>query len=131
MQLTAPIDIEDALRIDLTALDGGARYFAPPAPDDLDADCVQVMSVGGAPQTDVSNEYDVRVDCWASTEAAAIALADRVAGIIATLPLRETRSTYTTAELNATPYLNPDPNRPTLPRASFRAVLGVRGSTIF
>lgn len=129
--MVAPIDIEDALRIDLAALDEGPRYFAPPAPDDLSADCVQIMSVGGAAQTDVSNEHDVRVDCWAATDAAAIALANRVAGIIATLPLQDTGRAYSTAELNALPYINPDPNRPTLPRASFRAVVGVRGTAIF
>lgn len=131
MQLVAPIDIEDALRIDLAAIDEGVRYFAPPAPDDLTANSVQIMSVGGAAQTDVSNEHDVRVDCWAATDAAAVALADKVAGIIATLPLRDTARAYNTAEINALPYINPDPNRPTLPRASFRAVIGVRGTTIF
>lgn len=132
MQLVAPIDIEDALRIDLGELDGSAHYFAPPAPDDLTAGSVQVMSVGGAPQTEVSNEHDVRVDCWAATEAAAFILANRAAGLIASLPMRTPASgrTYTTARLDALPYLNPDPNRPLLPRVSFRAAVGTRGESI-
>ena len=130
MQLVAPIDIEDALRVDLAELIEGVIFFAPPAPDDLSAGSVQIMSVGGAPQTEVSNEHDVRVDCWAATQAAAISLANEISGIIATLPVRETATHYVTASLNALPYLNPDPNRPLLPRASFRATLGVRGTKI-
>lgn len=131
MQLVKPIDIEDALRIDLAAFNG-AMFFAPPAPDDLSANSVQVMSVGGAPQTAVSFEHDVRVDCWAATPAAAISLANEVAGIVASLPLREIASgrQYVTAELDALPYLNPDPNRPLLPRASFRATVGIRGEAV-
>ena len=131
MQLVRPIDIENALRVDLAQfLD--ADVFAPPAPDDISAGSVQVMSVGGAPQSAVSNEHDVRVDCWAATPADAIALANEAAGIVASLPLRDMDSGrhYLTASLNALPYLNPDPNRPLLPRASFRAELGIRGIPI-
>lgn len=129
MQIVTPIDIEDALRTDLADFVPNVRFFAPPAPDDLAAQSVQVMNVGGGPQSAVSFEHDVRIDCWAATEADALALANTVSGIAASLPYREPASGrhYTTAELNALPYLNPDPNRPLLPRASFRASLGIRG----
>ena len=133
MQLVAPIDIEDALRADLAEFGDAAHYFAPPAPDDLTADSVQVMSVDGAPQTAVSNEHDVRVDCWAATPAEAFELANATAGIIASLPMRTPASGrhYKTARLDALPYLNPDTNRPLIPRVSFRAAVGIRGKTIF
>lgn len=133
MQIVKPIDIEDALRVDLSEIVANVRIFAPPAPDDLGARCVQVMCVGGAKQTAVSFEYSVRIDCWESTEAAAIALANDVAGAVNALIFGEPQSGrhYVTAEINATPYINPDPNRPTLPRASFRAEIGIRGIPIF
>ena len=134
MQLVAPIDIEDALRTDLADLMGGTtEFFAPPAPDDLAPGSVQIMAVGGAPQTAVSNEYDVRVDSWASTPAEAFALAYATAGIIASLPMSapESGRHYKTARLDALPYLNPDPNRPLIPRVSFRASVGIRGEAIF
>ena len=138
MQLVAPIDIEDALRTDLDALINTGQtpeyaFFAPPAPDDLAPDSVQIMSVGGVPQTEVSNEHDVRVDCWAETPAEAFTLANVAAGAIATLPMQTPASgrQYTTARLDSLPYLNPDPNRPLIPRVSFRASVGIRGEAIF
>lgn len=133
MQIVKPIDIEDALRIDLAEFMDGVRVFAPPAPEDLDANCIQVMGVGGGVQSAVSSEYDVRVDCYAATEAEAIALACDAAGIAASLSMREPSSGrhYVTSSLDATPYLNPDPNKPTLPRASFRASVGIRGIPVF
>lgn len=133
MQLVKPIDIEDALRVDLAEYFSGVRFFAPPAPDDLGAKSVQVMGAGGSKQTAVSFEYSVRIDCWETTEAAAIQLANDVAGAVNALLFAEPASGrhYVTAEINATPYINPDPNRPTLPRASFRAEIGIRGIPIF
>lgn len=134
MQLVKPIDIEDALRIDLGALmDNGWRVSAPPAPDDLGAKCIVVTSLGGAPETAVSNEHDVSVDVWAATEADAISGANDAAGYIASLPVRTLASGrhYLTAAIEALPYINPDPNRPLVPRATFRATVGVRGTALF
>ena len=136
MQLVAPIDIEDALRTDLSDLSGSDSetvFFAPPAPDDLAADSVQVMSLGGAPQTEVSNEHDVRIDCWHETPEEAFELSNLIAGLVTSLPMQAPTSGrhYNTARLDALPYLNPDPNRPLLPRVSFRASVGIRGTAIF
>ena len=62
------------------------------------------------------------------TPAAAMALADRVQGVVASLPLRESASgaTWTTSD-PMLPYPNPDPHRPLVPRATFRATVGARG----
>ena len=132
MQVVKPIDIEDALRTDLGAFMTGT-VCAPPAPDALQAGTVCVTSVGGRSQTQVSHAYDVSVDCWAATEAAAIQLANDAAGAVASLPWRDLASgrVYVTADINATPYLNPDPYRPMLPRATFRANVGIRGASVF
>lgn len=141
MQLVKPIDIEDALRTDMaeavTPSTEGAKplwtCFAPPAPDDLAAGSLMVTSLGGGPATEVSFDHDVSIDCWAPTMAAAMQMANDAAGIVASLPLREFASgnCYLTAEINALPYINPDPNRPLLPRATFRATVGIRGTAIF
>jgi len=128
MQVVRPIDIEDALRVDLGELAGDAIVCAQPAPDDLVAMTVCVVALGGGAQTQVSHEYDVSVDCWAATWAEAQALACEVAGIVASLPYRTPTSGrhYVTASAMP-PYINPDPRRPLLPRATFRATVGLRG----
>lgn len=131
MQVVEPIDVEDALRVEIAAAITGIVACAPPAPDDLAPGTVCVTRLGGGPQTPVSHEHDVSVDVWAATDAAAMALADRVQGVIATLPLRESASgaTWTSSD-PMLPYPNPDPHRPTVPRATFRATVGARGVTI-
>lgn len=131
MQVVEPIDVEDALRVEIAAAITGIVACAPPAPDDLAPGTVCVTRLGGGPQTPVSHEHDVSVDVWAATDAAAMALADHVQGVIATLPLRESASgaTWTSSD-PMLPYPNPDPHRPTVPRATFRATVGARGVPI-
>ena len=132
MQLVKPIDIEDALRVDLAAILGNTySVFAPPQPDALAANSVMVTSLGGAANDEVSNEHDVSVDVWASTEAAAVTLANTVAGYVASLPMRATTTPYKGAYINALPYINPDPTRPLLPRVTFRATVTVRGGALY
>ena len=131
MQIVKPIDIEDALRIDLAALLGQSyTVCAQPAPDDLSAGTVCVTCAGGAAQGVVANDYGIVIDCWGSTPAEAIELANLVHGYLFTLPIRVTSSAvYTTVNGN-NPYLNPDPRRPILPRATFTANVGARGVSI-
>lgn len=138
MQLVGPIDVEDALRSDVAELvpelvgaDGaahGVSHLAPPAPDDLEPYTVCYTRIGGTAQSTASHEHSVSVDAWAPTEAEAVRLADVVCGAVATLPMRAPSSAreYKTADVNL-PYVNPDPLRPTLPRATFVASVGVRG----
>lgn len=131
MQIVEPIDVEDALRVEIAAAIDDIVACAPPAPDDLAPGTVCVTRLGGGPQSAVSHEHDVSVDVWAETPAAAMALADRVQGVVASLPLREGASgaTWTTSD-PMLPYPNPDPHRPTIPRATFRATVGARGVPI-
>lgn len=129
MQIVAPVDVEDAIREDVGAL-VAAKCCAPPAPDDLRPNTVCFTSLGGRAQTEVSHIYRISVDCWASTDAEAVALACEVAGIVSSLPVRKLAHEWKTSSLNATPYLNPDPLRPTLPRATFAADVSLRGAYI-
>ena len=110
MQIVAPVDVEDALRQELDAAITDVTCCASPAPDALAAMTVCVTRLGGIPQGPVAHEHDVSVDCWAATPKAAMELADEVVGIVSSLP-----------------YPNPDPYRPLLPRATFRATVGARG----
>ncbi len=118
------------MRTDLAAILGsGYSVFAPPQPDALAANSVMVTSLGGASHDEVSNEHDVSIDVWASTEAAAVTLANDVAGYVASLPMRA--ASYKDAYINALPYINPDPTRPLLPRVTFRATVTVRGGALY
>lgn len=129
MQVVSPIDIEDALRIDLIALDGNHRYFAPPIPPDLKAGDVLIERVGGARVCPASHEYDVSVDCYAVDDADAVLLSNAVQGLITSLPLRATSTQYSNANAG-TPYSNHDPRAPQLARQTFRATLTCPGNRI-
>lgn len=137
MQIVEPMDIEDALRIDIgevlkpCKMKPPIKCTASPAPDDLKAHTVTFTQLGGAKQSEVSHVYDVSVDVWAAKPGEALKLASKVQGIIASLPIREFASgrQYKTAEARI-PYPNPDPNRPRLPRCSFNASIGIRGESI-
>lgn len=129
MQIVKPIDIADALRRDVGAMLDGVLCCAQPAPDDLRADTVCFSIRGGSEQTAVATEYGVAVDCWAGTFAEAIDLANTVYYAIQRLALYGgDHAVYTTVRGNA-PYPNPDPLRPTLPRATFNVQVGARGTS--
>jgi len=133
MQIVKPIDIEDKLRTDIGALLGqGYTVCAPPAPDDLSAKTVCIISAGGSAQGIVANDYGIIVDCWDATPADAMALACTVHGLLCSLPLQSIASgTVYTSVNGANPYNNPDPRRPLLPRATFTANVGARGIPLF
>ena len=129
MQVVSPIDIEDALRIDLASLKSGVRFYAPPIPPDIAAGDVLITGVGGARASGASHEYDVSVDCYAETEAAAVELSNEVHGLIVSLPLRATATQYNAANAG-TPYQNNDPRAPKLARRTFRATVVCPGNRI-
>ena len=129
MQVVYPIDIEDALRLDLAVLRGGFRFFAPPIPSDLKAGDVLIQRVGGARVSGASHDYDVTVACYAKDAAKAVEMANEVHGLIVSRPLRETSTQYSNANAN-TPYEDNDPRAPRLARQSFRATVTCPGNRI-
>lgn len=130
MQIVNPIDIEDALRIDLAEALTGTDVYAQPAPDNVSANSVCIRGLGGFAASPVSHGYDVLIDAWAKTPGKAMSLANRVQGIVASLPIRtfESGRDWKSAEVGV-PYNNPDPNRPLIPRCTFRATVGIRGES--
>ena len=129
MQVVNPIDIEDALRIDLAALESGFRFFAPPIPHDLRAGDVLITRVGGARVSGASHDHDVSVDCYAADDADAVLMANEVHGLLVSLPLRATQIQYSNATANL-PYQNNDPRAPQLARQTFRATVTCPGTRI-
>lgn len=129
MQVVSPIDIEDALRIDLSTLMNGVRFFAPPIPPDLSANDVLIERVGGGRVSGASHEYDVSIDCYASDDADAVTLSNAVHGLLVSLPLRDTSTQYSDARANL-PYANHDPRSPQLARQTFRATVICPGNRI-
>lgn len=129
MQLATPIDIEDALRIDLGAILSDYRFFAPPLPPDLKAGDVVIERVGGARATGVSYEQDVTVGAYADSDADAVNFSNEVYSALTSLPVRETTTQYSAATASL-PYADFDPRAQELCRQSFRATLITPGSKI-
>ena len=129
MQVVYPIDIEDKLRIDLTALKSGFRFLCPPIPPDLKSGDVLITRVGGGDVSGASHDHDVSIDCYADDDASAVAMADEVHGLVVSLPLRNTQTQYSASSANL-PYQNFDPRAPQLARQTFRATLTCPGTRI-
>ena len=129
MQVVTPIDIEDALRTDLTAIESGFRFFAPPIPPDLQAGDVLITRVGGARVSGASHDHDVSIDCYAADDASAVEMADDMHGLVVSLPLRNTATQYSASSANL-PYSNFDPRAAQLVRYTFRATITCPGTRI-
>ena len=120
MQVVKPIDIADALRVDLSSIIDGARFMCTPIPPDLAAGDVVIESLGGTSASAASDVYDVTVGVYAATEAQAVDMANEINGVVASLPLRDTSTQYSSAATRK-PYADHDPRAPQLARQSFRA----------
>lgn len=129
MQVVKPIDIEDALRTDLSAIASGYRFFAPPIPQNLKSGDVLITRVGGSKISGASSAHDVSIDCYASTDAEGTSMANSVHALVTSLPLRSTQTQYSNANANL-PYQNFDPRAPQLARYTFRATLTCPGQRI-
>jgi hypothetical protein len=132
MQIVKPIDVEDALAAELAARIPAAAVSAAPAPDNLGAGTIVVQTLGGGQQTPVSDLFDVVVYCYASTYGEAQAAGREVSAAIRDIQLDGPvlgGTEWTTTSANP-PYDDPDPDRPTLRRATVRAVVAARGEAI-
>ena len=129
MQVVSPIDVEDKLRTDLTALESGYRFYCKPIRPDLTAGDVVIYPLGGSRVSGASHDYDVSIDCYATDDGDAREMANAVHGLIVSLPLRNTQTQYSNANAN-TPYSNDDPRAPQLARYTFRATITCPGTRI-
>ena len=132
MQVVVPIDVEEALATELAARITTATVSAAPAPDNVGAGSIVIQSLGGVPQSIVSDLFDVVAYCYATTYADAMALGTSVAAQVRAIQASGPRVAgveWTTADAHA-PYDDPDPDRPTLRRATVRATVAARGIPI-
>lgn len=118
------IDVEDALQALLN--EGGVKAFAPPVPHDLDGG-VLVTRTGGQEQSYVQDVHAVSFDCYAGTDAEATALAGEVTRWLRALPGKTVGGVPCyQAEVTALPYMNTDPDHPTLARCTLNAYVTTR-----
>lgn len=118
MQVVKPIDIEDALRVDLAAQLPNYRVIAQPVPPDLKSGDVVIYATGGGRVSAASSEYGVSIDCYAVDEEEAGNIANSVHGVFSVLPLLSTAWQYNNATA-ITPYYNYDKRAPQLARYTF------------
>lgn len=133
-----PLDIEDALRVDLsTAASLGGfsiSIAAPPVPYDLGTSLPYAMveRIGGQRDDIVVDTHDVAIDVWADSWADAQLAADKLLGLLCGLPYAddELEHDYLGVQVNALPYNNPDPDHQDVPRVSFTAFVTARAVEI-
>ena len=128
MQVVKPIDAADALRVELSSRVGYRVYCSPIRPDLREGDVV-ITSLGGSAVSAASHAYDLSIGCYASNDALAEYMAEDVAGVIASLPLRDTMTQFNAAQI-AVSYEDNDPRAPQLSRRSFRATVIVPGADL-
>lgn len=134
MPYLTPLDIEDALRSDLTiaANLGGfsCAFGAPPTPKDLGATLpyARIERIGGMRNSLVVDAHDVAIDVWADDWAEAQTAANKVVGLLCGLPYAddELDHDYLGVDINVLPYNNPDPDHQDIPRVSFTAEVTTR-----
>ena len=132
MQVVTPIDVEEALATELSARITTATVSAAPAPDNVGAGAIVIQSLGGVPQSIVSDLFDVVAYCYATTYADAMALGTSVAAQVRAIQASGPSVAgveWTTTDAHA-PYDDPDPDRPTLRRATVRATVAARGTSL-
>ncbi len=129
MQVVKPVDVADMLRIELDALNTGYRVYCSPIRPDLAPGDVVITALGGNGASASTHVYDVSIGCYATSDVFAEAMADDIAGAIASLPLRDTSTQFNTADI-AVSYEDNDPRAPQLARRSFRASVIVPGAKL-
>lgn len=125
-----PVDVEDALRADLST--DALPVCAPPVPRDLERrfPCAVIERVGGARVNAVLDSHDLTASVWAGTWAQAMARANALAGAIARLESTVGASgvQWRTARPVSLPANAPDPLHPNIPRVQFTANVTCRAT---
>ena len=118
------IDIEDAIQAEMNA--DGIRAFAPPVPHDLEGG-ILVTRTGGQEQSYVQDVHAVSLDCYAATDAEAVELAGTATRWLRALPGKTIGGVPCyAAEVTALPYMNTDPDHPTISRCTLNAYVTTR-----
>lgn len=141
MQVTQVIDIEEALRVDLSAVyeaggKTGFSFSATPIPPELgeiplDNVLVCIRRVGGTRNDLVVDTHSVAIDVYTTTWEEGISEADFLAGVISQLPYQSGMSIqYLTCSIATTPYELPDAENPIFPRVRMLVEIEAKASII-
>ena len=87
---------------------------------------VHVVRTGGLTADLVLEQNNVDFDVYAKAQGDAMAVALDLCGWVRELPQQQVDFTCYSAEVSVLPYANPDPRHPTLARATFKALIGIR-----
>ena len=126
-----PIDVEDMLRREIMRMVPAVSVSAPPLAQTFQNHLphVLVTRTGGSRLNMVIDQHAVSVDVRASSWSSAVTAANRIAGMVVSLPDdTEHLTQWRTVQITALPYSNPDPQHPTVPRVSFTALLTCRAT---
>lgn len=125
-------DVEDLTRLHLrdAALLDGVSVYAGKLPPTWPEELILVRRTGGPSRDMVTDLAQVTIECRAETDGRAARIASIVRGVLKAAALDghlHTAPLYDARDLSG-PYLDPDPNHPTVPRYSATFQLAVRGS---
>lgn len=136
MQVTVAVDIEEALRVDLSdiyeRLGKSAQIVATMLPADLGEipqgdGLIAIRRVGGSRTDLVSDTMALVIDVYYGTWEASMTEANFLAGIISQLPYQDDTSTqYLRADISTMPYALPDAGNPVFPRVRMLVEMGVK-----
>ena len=118
-----PVDIEHALSLACAAI------MAPPVPDDLMGVYSVAFATGGHRSEYVRDVRYVDVDTYAEDEQTAIAASSAIVPLLEALQSTTIGGTsWQRVACTTLPYINPDPRRPDLARATASYEISVRPS---
>lgn len=137
MQVTIPVDIEEALRVDLSDLYAelgktNVDFVATVLPADLGEipqgrGLIYLKRTGGTRNDIVHDTMALIADVYFDTWNESIAEADFLAGVIAQLPYIDSTSIqYLTTDISTMPYALPDTSNPIFPRVRMLVEVGVK-----
>lgn len=132
-QLIIPIDVEDALRIDIDSIlkkiGKQVKVSAPPLTPDLEKNIPYCMitKTSGWDTDMVLNSFAVSFDVYDRTWAKAMDTASTIYAIINALPYIENLGTdWKDTVGNSSPNTFPDPDNPLIPRVRFSMTVRAR-----
>lgn len=132
-QLIIPIDVEDALRIDIDSvlkkIGKKVKVSAPPLVPDLEKNIPYCMitKTSGWDTDMVLNSFDISFDVYDKTWTKAMNDASTIYAIVNALPYIENLGTdWKATSSNSSPNTFPDPDNPLIPRVRFSMTVRTR-----
>ena len=132
-EIIVPVDVEDKLRRHLTATlpaagMSGVTAIVQPLPTTLPVPSVLIRRTGGPMTSLVTDQAQITFECRHATTGKAVNLANLVRGVVAAAALDglvDDTPCYRVVDQSG-PYVDPDPDHPTITRVSVTMQVTVR-----